>query len=344
MADDPRPVTPGTATASAAPSVLGEGEAGEPDPAAAPALPLPPKDAQDQPTPEDMVVDASDEGADRQVQGAEGGTTETPAPPPVEIPAQAPTPTPAPEQPPPPPPPPTPAPPVVEVPPCDLFEIGNLPDMCPHSDSCLTTSEEGCFLALIKRKEIVRMDANYMIKMAEARGLFGCAPGVRRPTAAERARKKREREEAEARARGVGARRGKGGPLDVERLSAPTRASRARQHRIPPRPRRASNMSWESDDSHEGPEITVVLEDCPRFQQHMQAAREALGVALPAPGVAGGRAPGSVVEVRRRDARRWWSETSRWVPSAVRELRPAIRRRDRQCLKSPLLSVSVFPQ
>lgn len=182
---------------------------------------------------------------------------------------------------------------------CDLFEIGHLPDMCPHSDSCLSMGEEGCFLALIKRKEIVRMDANYMIKMAEARGLFGCAPGVRRPTAADRARKKREREEAEARARGGGSRRGAGGPLDVERLSAPTRASRARQHRIPPRPRRASNMSWESDDSHAGPELPHeqalalgLLDDCPRFHRHMQAS-------------------GSVVEVRRRDARRWWSETSR---------------------------------
>ncbi|XP_034240186.1 uncharacterized protein LOC117644684 [Thrips palmi] len=75
----------------------------------------------------------------------------------------------------------------LQVPACDLFEIGHLPDMCPHSDSCLSMGEEGCFLALIKRKEIVRMDANYMIKMAEARGLFGCAPGVRRYIAAMRA-------------------------------------------------------------------------------------------------------------------------------------------------------------
>lgn len=170
--------------------------------------------------------------------------------------------------------------------------------MCPHSDSCLAMAEEGCFLALIKRKEISRMDANYMIKMAEARGLFGCAPGVRRPTAAERARKKREREEAEARARGGGGRRGGGGPLDVERLSAPTRASRARQHRIPPRPRRASNMSWESDDSHAGPDLDLEEGDCPRFHQHMQAVQDA---------------PGRIVEARRRDARRWWSETTRQV-------------------------------
>ncbi|KAJ1526197.1 hypothetical protein ONE63_009356 [Megalurothrips usitatus] len=255
---------------------------------------------------EPMVVDGA-EGApasDAPQGDAAAPTAKEPQP---AAPTPTPTPTPVPEQPPPPPPTPAPAPPVVEVPACDLFEIGTLPDMCPHSDSCLTMSEDGCFLALVKRKEITRMDANYMIKMAEARGLFGCAPGVRRPTAAERARKKREREEAEARARG-GPRRGRGGggPLDVERLSAPTRASKARQHRIPPHPRRASNMSWESNDSHQGPDLQVSDEDCPRFQQHMQAARHTLGPALGSP-----VAPGSVVEGRRRDARRWWSETTR---------------------------------
>ncbi|KAK3914668.1 Putative methyltransferase NSUN7 [Frankliniella fusca] len=310
-----RAPTPGTVTAtpSAAPSVHGDTAEPPASGAAAPGSPVldkPPDPALDQEQPsqgkweaEEMIVDS--EGGDMavtdgQIEGTDGAAVGTASPAPAEVPVQAPYPRTR----------------ATAPTPTDSRTAsggGNLPDMCPHSDSCLTTSEEGCFLALIKRKEIVRMDANYMIKMAEARGLFGCAPGVRRPTAAERARKKREREEAEARARGVGARRSAGGPLDVERLSAPTRASRARQQRIPPRPRRASNMSWESDDSHEGPDIAMVLEDCPRFQQHMQAAREALGAALPAPGVAGGRAPGSVVEVRRRDARRWWSETSRYI-------------------------------
>ncbi|XP_075235079.1 uncharacterized protein LOC142332517 [Lycorma delicatula] len=63
--------------------------------------------------------------------------------------------------------------PSISVPPCDLFELASLPDLCPESDYCLDTEAHGTYVAVIKRKEITRLDPKYMIQMAESRGLFG---------------------------------------------------------------------------------------------------------------------------------------------------------------------------
>ena len=40
----------------------------------------------------------------------------------------------------------------LEVPDCDLFEVAQLPDICPAKDSCLILKDQGCYLALIQRK------------------------------------------------------------------------------------------------------------------------------------------------------------------------------------------------
>ncbi|KAJ8931765.1 hypothetical protein NQ314_015297 [Rhamnusium bicolor] len=58
------------------------------------------------------------------------------------------------------------------VPETDIFDIPNLPALCP-SEACKSFEKEGCYLALLKRKKIVRLDDKYMIQMAENRGLFG---------------------------------------------------------------------------------------------------------------------------------------------------------------------------
>lgn len=42
-----------------------------------------------------------------------------------------------------------------------------------NKDNCVIQRNEGCFLALLKRKEIVRMDSKYLIQIAELRGIFG---------------------------------------------------------------------------------------------------------------------------------------------------------------------------
>lgn len=46
--------------------------------------------------------------------------------------------------------------------------------MCAYQNKCIQTKSAGaCFLSLIKRKKITRLDEKHLILMAEKRGLFG---------------------------------------------------------------------------------------------------------------------------------------------------------------------------
>ncbi|XP_055856969.1 uncharacterized protein LOC129919895 isoform X2 [Episyrphus balteatus] len=62
---------------------------------------------------------------------------------------------------------------IIKVPKTDEFEMTKIPDVCINQDDCLGLVGEGCYIALVQRKEITRLDAKYLIKMAEERGLFG---------------------------------------------------------------------------------------------------------------------------------------------------------------------------
>ncbi|XP_019865526.1 uncharacterized protein LOC109594730 isoform X2 [Aethina tumida] len=61
----------------------------------------------------------------------------------------------------------------VNVPDTDIFDVPELPNLCPSQTKCANSPACGCFLSYIKRKEIIRLDDKYMIQMAENRGLFG---------------------------------------------------------------------------------------------------------------------------------------------------------------------------
>jgi hypothetical protein len=39
-----------------------------------------------------------------------------------------------------------------QVPPCDIFEIGDLPGLSPDLDISVAMEEQGCFLAYLRRK------------------------------------------------------------------------------------------------------------------------------------------------------------------------------------------------
>lgn len=45
--------------------------------------------------------------------------------------------------------------------------------MCLHQNKCLAAKSNGCYLSLIKRKKMTRLDAKQLIIMAENRKLFG---------------------------------------------------------------------------------------------------------------------------------------------------------------------------
>ncbi|XP_052738020.1 uncharacterized protein LOC112053618 [Bicyclus anynana] len=101
----------------------------------------------------------------------------------------------------------------VYVPECDLFETQMLPDLGNGLDINYILDRDGCYLGLIQRKEITRLDAKYMIRVAEERGLFGAAPTAQR-------RKGPEKPAAAPRRR-----RRKANTFEVERVAAPTYAS-----------------------------------------------------------------------------------------------------------------------
>ncbi|KAG7305266.1 hypothetical protein JYU34_009311 [Plutella xylostella] len=107
----------------------------------------------------------------------------------------------------------------INVPDCDLFEVSQLPALGNGLDINLILERDGCFLGLIQRKEITRLDAKYMIRVAEERGLFGAgapapAPARRKPPA-QHAPKRRRRKNS----------------FEVERIAAPTHASLTRSGR-----------------------------------------------------------------------------------------------------------------
>ncbi|XP_026479259.1 uncharacterized protein LOC113385627 [Ctenocephalides felis] len=111
----------------------------------------------------------------------------------------------------------------VQVPLTDVFHVAEVPDM-PEGLSCeQLLKEHGCFLANLQRKEVTKLDHKYMIKMAEARGLFGDdgATSTKKASSRQKRREDKLKEAAEAEARRLRKAKKSGG-MNVERLSAPT--------------------------------------------------------------------------------------------------------------------------
>ncbi|XP_035430978.2 uncharacterized protein LOC118263247 isoform X2 [Spodoptera frugiperda] len=109
----------------------------------------------------------------------------------------------------------------VIVPSCDLFEIRTLPNLGNGLDINYILDRDGCFLGLIQRKEITRLDAKFMIRVAEDRGLFGPGAGAPQP-------QRRKRTETAALSP---RRRRRKASFEVDRVAAPTYASMSRAAR-----------------------------------------------------------------------------------------------------------------
>ncbi|KAM7356317.1 putative methyltransferase NSUN7 [Cochliomyia hominivorax] len=63
----------------------------------------------------------------------------------------------------------------VKLPEIDEFIRIDIPDLCKNQDNCLQKLHDDCFLSLIQRKKITRLNAKFLIQTAEKRGLFGKA-------------------------------------------------------------------------------------------------------------------------------------------------------------------------
>jgi hypothetical protein len=125
----------------------------------------------------------------------------------------------------------------VRVPQTDLFEMTPIPDFCLNKDNCVMNRSEGCFLSLIRRREIVRMDSKYLIQIAELRGIFGDKdrPKKTKSKAQMRAEKKQEQAMKKAREALEMQKLEKANPSNidkvVERLLKPTQAAIIRINR-----------------------------------------------------------------------------------------------------------------
>uniref|UniRef100_A0A182R0J2 SAM-dependent MTase RsmB/NOP-type domain-containing protein n=1 Tax=Anopheles farauti TaxID=69004 RepID=A0A182R0J2_9DIPT len=122
----------------------------------------------------------------------------------------------------------------VNVPPSDQFEVMELPDFCPQKDGCLDFKECGVFLSLIKRKEVIRLDSKYLIKIAELRGIFGDTNNEPRfnVKVAKRSDRKSEEQDAQDLMNRKKRLKRRGSNMDslITRLNTPTQASLKRGH------------------------------------------------------------------------------------------------------------------
>ncbi|KAJ9581286.1 hypothetical protein L9F63_023536, partial [Diploptera punctata] len=183
----------------------------------------------------------------------------------------------------------------IVVPPCDLFELSALPENIPETGIAATIEKEGCYLAYLRRKEIVRLNAKYMINIAESRGLFGGETGSGKEgkkTAGRQHRKKPELQRSESGSPIPVRPKSRRFKFEVDRIAAPTHASILR---------RSTACSGSSQDSSS---LHSVI-PCVRHQTHLQ--QEGNVTVRINPKVA--------AQVRRQDARRWWAETAQHLLS-----------------------------
>ncbi|XP_036138886.1 uncharacterized protein LOC118644116 [Monomorium pharaonis] len=66
----------------------------------------------------------------------------------------------------------------VIIPDSDLFEVRTIDEI--YGETKEHMSDPGCFIAVIKRKEMMQFNSLFMIKVAESKGLFGDSPNKER--------------------------------------------------------------------------------------------------------------------------------------------------------------------
>ncbi|CAB3372655.1 Hypothetical predicted protein [Cloeon dipterum] len=185
------------------------------------------------------------------------------------------------------------------VPATDLFEIAPLQPKKQHEvnneddevDPCPSFEEDGCFLALLKRQEITRLDAQYMIQIAESRGLFGGRHKKHSPYT----QRKQHKKKSDTVLRDI-MMRNKNKQKEAEcgeRVSQPTIASLLR---------RTCSRSSSPDRSD-----VITCTDCPRRAKASEPPPDLYA---------------RYIFNRRQDARRWWSEAARRVLALLRTSNP----------------------
>ncbi|XP_076623668.1 uncharacterized protein LOC143343051 [Colletes latitarsis] len=127
----------------------------------------------------------------------------------------------------------------ISIPDSDLFEVGSIDDI--YGENVSHMLDPGCFLAVIKRKEMMQFDSLFMIKVAESKGLFG-DPNEQRET-------KRELLPLDRSSRRLSLinprKRTKRCKIEIERIMAHTHSSLTKtMHENPVCPRHERRQAW----------------------------------------------------------------------------------------------------
>lgn len=110
------------------------------------------------------------------------------------------------------------------VPDSDLFEEVPVPELCQTGSTSQLFHEEGVYLAMLQRREIINLNSKYMIKMAESRGLFGASmSSTNQGTGSQQTGVKRTKRSAKRCSKPTG-------KMDVDRIAAHTHCSLMRTH------------------------------------------------------------------------------------------------------------------
>nr|XP_012140185.1 PREDICTED: uncharacterized protein LOC100880076 isoform X2 [Megachile rotundata] len=163
----------------------------------------------------------------------------------------------------------------ITVPNSDLFEIGSIDEI--YGENASRTLDAGCFIAVIRRKEMMQFDSLFMIKVAESKGLFG-DPKEQQES------KQLILDQSPPRPSQIGVRkRAKRVKVEIDRIMAHTFSSLSRsmkENGICPRHRRYNNWKQTIGNS---PQVSVsfqVKEHSPKAWQIRKATTSRLSTIL----------------------------------------------------------------
>ncbi|KYN45229.1 Putative methyltransferase NSUN7 [Trachymyrmex septentrionalis] len=105
----------------------------------------------------------------------------------------------------------------IVIPDSDLFEVGTIDEIYGETNEHML--DPGCFIAVIKRKEMMQFDSLFMIKVAESKGLFGDPDKQRNPKQKTEIPSATKRQTLQISRRGF-----KRIKVEIDRVAAPTHA------------------------------------------------------------------------------------------------------------------------
>lgn len=189
----------------------------------------------------------------------------------------------------------------IEVPDSDLFEVGNIFDF--HDKRSKTTDpmiNNGCYLAVVRRKEMMQFNSLFMIEVAESKGLFG-DPNSKR---SERIQQPKDEHFATRspmiKKKNVSKKNNdeRMKSILLDKITAPTHSSLLKVGS------RVISRQSNDEGSSAAVSVTSIRLSCPRYSDRIAKDERSINV--------------RVCETRRRDVRSWWEQSANFLIHAAR--------------------------